>query len=226
MKLTRGCGFEIKAAAEDKTFSGYGSVFGNADCYNDIVEKGAFAKTIEKIDKSGQWPAMLLQHGGFFEEHLTPVGVWTKIEENDHGLYVEGKLADTPRGNELYALLKMQPRPAITGLSIGFYCTDSYDEKKDDTFFRHITGVDLLEISLVTFPANEQARIKDVKSEGITIRDAERALREAGFSRNDAKLILAKGYKGFLPCDAEKEERENNEIAAILRRSIACFKGE
>ena len=92
--------------------------------------------------------------------------------------------------------------------------------------FRHITGVDLLEISLVTFPANEQARIKDVKSEGITIRDAERALREAGFSRNDAKLILAKGYKSFLPCDAEKEERENNEIAAILRRSIACFKGE
>lgn len=144
MKATnRACHFEIKSAepqADDglMRFSGYGAVFGNIDKYGDVIERGAFAKTISEFKASGKWPAMLSQHGGWgvTAKDMTPVGVWTEMKEDDHGLYVEGVLADTERGRELYTLMKMQPRPAIDGMSIGFYCTDSFDEKQDGETLR------------------------------------------------------------------------------------------
>ena len=87
------------------TFSGYGAVFGNMDAYGDVIANGAFTKTIADFKTSGVWPAMLSQHGGWdmSAESLTPIGVWTEMREDEHGLYVEGRLADTPRGREMYA---------------------------------------------------------------------------------------------------------------------------
>jgi len=233
MKMNRSqCRLEIKSvqAAEEgheMSFSGYGAVFGNIDSYGDVIEKGAFAKSLEEFKASGRWPAMLSQHGGWgvTAKDMTPVGVWTKMEEDDHGLYVEGVLADTERGRELYTLMKMQPRPAIDGMSIGFYCTDSYDEKADGETLRHITGIDLVELSLVTFPANGEARVGEVKSEDLTVRDAEHALRDAGFSREAAKKILAKGFKSLSLRDAEEKE-STVELAEMLRHNISALKGK
>lgn len=232
MKMTRQeCRLEIKSAQtasseEGMTFSGYGAVFGNVDSYNDVIDKGAFANTIKSFKESGKWPAMLSQHGGWLSsaQDMTPVGVWTEMKEDDHGLYVEGKLADTPRGRELYELMKMTPRPAIDGMSIGYFVTDSSDEKKGDELIRHIKGIDLVELSLVTFPANKEARVADVKSEELTIRDAERALRDAGFSRAEAKRILASGFSSLSLRDAD--EKDDTEIAELLRRNIRAVRGK
>jgi phage head maturation protease len=60
------CHFEIKSDNNnDGYITGYGSVFGNVDSYGDVVAKGAFKKTIADAKTGvGQWPAMLLQHGG------------------------------------------------------------------------------------------------------------------------------------------------------------------
>ena len=62
---------------------------------------------------------MLMQHGGWGigADDMTPVGIWTSLAEDGIGLKVEGKLADTPRGREAYALLKMTPRPARGGVA-------------------------------------------------------------------------------------------------------------
>jgi len=234
MKMNRQeCHLEIKSAQnasseEGMTFSGYGAVFGNIDCYGDVIEKGAFANTIKSFKASGKWPAMLSQHGGWLSsaQDMTPVGVWTEMREDDHGLYVEGKLADTPRGRELYELMKMTPRPAIDGMSIGYFITDSTDEKKDGELIRHIKGIDLVELSLVTFPANKEARIADVKSEDLTIRDAERALRDAGFSRAEAKRILAEGFNSSLSLRDAEEKDDSSEIAELLRRNISAMSGK
>ena len=105
------CGLvELRAAPdagpEAMTFSGYGAVFGNVDAYGDVIAKGAFDRSIADFKASGAWPAMLSQHGGWdmSAESLTPIGVWTEMREDGHGLYVEGRLADTPRGREMYAL--------------------------------------------------------------------------------------------------------------------------
>lgn len=210
----------IKTDDETMTFSGYGAVFGNLDAYDDIIEKGAFTDTLSEITKSGKWPSMLSQHGGWgvTSQDNTPVGIWTKMIEDDHGLYVEGKLADTERGRELYTLMKMQPRPAIDGLSIGFRIKDSVDEVRNKKNVRIIKSIDLVEVSIVSFPANSEARISDVKSE-LTIRDAENALRDAGFSRTQAKEILSKGFKSSL-----REAENESEIALLLKQNIIKLK--
>jgi HK97 family phage prohead protease len=217
------CGLEVKLAsgdAADMTFSGYGAVFGNVDAWGDTILKGAFKDTLAEARKSGNWPAMLMQHGGFGADDMTPVGIWTGLSEDDTGLKVDGKLADTARGREAYALLKMQPRPAITGLSIGYRTKEFSIGTKPGEPKRSLKKVDLLEISLVTFPANPLARVGSVKSD-LTKRDAERALRDAGFSREEAKAIVADGYKGLSLRDAGNGL---SDVADQLRRNIETLR--
>jgi HK97 family phage prohead protease len=81
---------------KEMLFEGYGAVFGNVDSYGDVIQKGAFKESIREAKATGQWPAMLLQHGGWqmSADDLTPVGLWTDMEEDDTGLYLKGKLAD------------------------------------------------------------------------------------------------------------------------------------
>lgn len=216
---------DIKLAGADAgmTFSGYGAVFDNVDAYGDVIQKGAFAETIGRA-KSGAnpWPAMLIQHGGWQmdSESMTPVGIWTTMEEDSIGLKLEGKFADTPRGREAYGLLKMDPRPAIDGLSIGYIPKEWSMRSRPEEPRRTLKKVDLLEVSLVTFPANPKARVQSVKS-GLTVRDAERALRDVGFSQSEARRIVADGFKSFDPRDAG----DDAEIAEALRRSIAVLSG-
>ena len=221
-------GIEIKAgdAAAPMTFSGYGAVFGNVDAYGDVIAKGAFSRSIAEFKTSGIWPAMLSQHGGWGvgADDVTPIGVWTDIREDDHGLYVEGQLADTVRGREMYALMKMQPRSAINGMSIGYIAKEWTARSKPEEPRRTLNRIELIEISLVTFPANGKARVTGVKAAGDTptVREAEHALREAGFSRSQAKAILSGGMKAVPLRDAEEGDVE--ELAAALRRNISALK--
>lgn len=224
------CPFEVKlaapeeGAAETMTFSGYGAVFDNIDSYGDMLVKGAFAETLGRAKTSGQWPAMLLQHGGvgFNAEDMTPIGIWTEMREDDIGLYVEGKLADTARGREAHALLTMQPRPALNGLSIG-YITKSFEPRsRPEEPRRKLTKVDLVEVSLVTFPANPKARVAQVKAEIDEIselKDAERFLREAAnFSRSESVAFVSR-----IKAIAQREAGAEGELAALIRRAAAII---
>jgi HK97 family phage prohead protease len=211
---------EDGADVDEMLFSGYASVFGNVDSYGDVILKGAFRDTLKEAKKSGNWPAMLMQHGGWGmgADDLTPIGIWTSMEEDEVGLKVEGKLADTARGKEAYGLLKMTPRPAITGMSIGYYAKEFVLGTKPEEPRRTLKKVELVEVSLVTFPANGKARVQDVKSQP-DIRIAEQALRDAGFSRSEAKAILASGFKS-LP---QREAEELGQLAAMIERNIASL---
>lgn len=116
-------GLEIKSFNSDSgCFSGYASVFGNIDSHRDVVAKGAFEETLARAKSSGTWPAMLLMHGmGAAAEDKLPIGIWTEMREDSTGLFVEGKLAlKNTRGRDVYELMKMEPRPALNGLSIGY----------------------------------------------------------------------------------------------------------
>jgi uncharacterized protein len=158
--------FEMKSGTTDGIIVGYGSVFGNVDSYGDVVAAGAFKKTIANVQSGvSAWPAMLLQHGDETSQGKMPVGIWTSMEEDSKGLRLSGKLAlNTKRGRDTYELLKMKPRPALDGLSIGYRCTDYELHKAGSPARRTIKGVDLIEVSLVTFPANTRARVTSVKS--------------------------------------------------------------
>lgn len=196
------------------TFKGYGAVFGNVDAYGDVISPGAFADTLAASHKSGQWPAMLLQHGGWGmgSEDMTPIGIWTELAEDGHGLKVEGKLADTPRGREAYALLKMDPRPAINGLSIGYIAKEFSQRSKPEEPRRTLKKVDLMEVSLVTFPANGKARITGVKSFGDNEREIEEWLkRDAGLTSREAKTVISHGFKALL----RERDAASSELAAL-----------
>lgn len=172
--------FELKSISEDGTFTGYGSVFGVKDSYDEIVEPGAFVESL-----SVRKPALLWQH-----RSGEPIGVYSEIREDNIGLYMVGKLAlKTQRGAEAYELMKMG---AVSGLSIGFQTReDSYDKV---TGIRTLKKVDLWEVSLVTFPANDSARVQRVKTfeEMKSINEIEDCLRDAGFSRTEAKAIISR----------------------------------
>jgi len=194
--------FELKSIEENGIFSGYGSVFGNEDLGGDIVAKGAFTESIKNHANNKTMPAMLWQHNPD-----DVIGKYTKMAEDEHGLYVEGQLCmDTVKGREAYALLKMG---AMSGLSIGY--VPKKWEWDDENYTRTLKEVDLWETSIVTFPMNDKARIEDVKSldDIKTVRDMEHFLRDAkGFSKSEAGAVIATA-KAALRRDAEeKAEKE------------------
>ena len=183
---TRSYALQIKATGDDGTVEGYGSVFGVKDNYDDVIAAGAFIESLKMHKAAGTMPAMLWQH-----DSGEPIGIWTEMVEDAKGLRIKGHLAlETVRGKEAHALLKMG---ALNGLSIGFMSKQwAYDR---DTEVRTLTEIDLWEVSLVTFPANEKARVTNVKAspdEVVTPKDAERILREAGISKADATALVSR----------------------------------
>lgn len=200
-------GFELKTVGADGTIEGYGSVFGVKDSYADIIQKGAFQQSIKAHKENKTMPALLWQH-----DATQPIGVWTDMSEDDSGLKIKGKLAmDTVKGKEAHALLKMG---AINGLSIGFMSKEwAYDR---ETEIRTLTAVDLWEVSLVTFPANEQARVTNVKSvdDIQTLKDAERILRDSGFSKQDALAFVSR----VKALTSRSDSDEAGELKAALVR--------
>lgn len=180
---------EVKNVDDGGTFEGYAAAFGNVDAWNDIILAGAFKATLKEHKSKKTMPALLWQHIS-----SQPIGVLEDMSEDDFGLFVKGRLLrdDVQQAKEAHALLKAG---AIRGMSIGYYARDySMDEK---TWIRTLKKIDLIEASLVTFPANDAARVTGVKALGIkTIREFEAALRDVmGFSAGEAKRIASHGFK-------------------------------
>lgn len=177
---TRAITIDVKAVSEDGIIEGYGSVFNVKDSYDDIIKPGAYAETLAAHKAAGTMPVMLFQH-----DSSQPVGVWTEMVEDEKGLRVKGQLLlSIPEGRRVYELLKAK---AINGMSIGFVAKSwSYEEE-----LRILTAIDLWELSIVTFPANQKATVTAVKSvDSLSVRDAEQTLREVGFSKGDAKDFI------------------------------------
>jgi len=175
---------------ETGTFSGYASVFGGVDSYGDTIKKGAFKATLKAF-----MPKMFFNHNSYG----MPTGKWLSAQEDDHGLLVKGEL--TPGlgiATDLRAALK---HGTLDGLSIGGYLSKGdYQEHEEGRIITKWSR--LMEISLVTFPADSAARvdgnsIKSELTEAIdeieSVRDFERFLRDAGgFSKGAAVALVAR----------------------------------
>lgn len=228
MKLERrSYGLEIKFAGDTEakagTFSGYGAVFGNTDSYGDVISKGAFKESLKDWRKRKRLPPMLLQHGGFFgpAEDGIPVGVWTEMSEDDTGLLVKGELfaIDTDKGRYIHEGLKSG---ALDGLSIGYIAREVAYGKKPEDPPRTLKKLDLREVSIVTFPANEAARVDSAKSiEDIAkLSEAEAWLRdEAGLSNTQAVAIVSR-IKSLRPSDSESSSHLVRELGDHLINDI------
>jgi len=201
---------EIKAENSKGIFTGYGSIFGNEDQGNDVMQKGAFTKSL--VNRPVSKVKMLYQH-----KTDEPIGVFTDMYEDSKGLFVKGQLAmGTQKGREAYELLKMG---ALDGMSIGFRADpdkQGYNENKRGT--RTLKEVDLMEISLVTFPMNERALIENVKAGQKNIREWEKILRDAGsLSRTEAKI----GAKALSESLSQRDAGDDNKQLADLINKVA-----
>ena len=194
--------------SDQGVFEGYASVFNNTDLGNDVIKTGAFTKSIRRRKNSIK---LLWQH-----QSDNPIGVFDSIKEDEKGLYVKGRLVRHGQGEVAYELLKMG---ALDGMSIGFRVNPnkvSYDKR---TRKRVIEEVDLMEISLVTFPMNQLAKVEKVKSEGegTTIREWERLFREEiGLSRSDAKIAAGAAIDGLSRKSETVSERLGEESVSEL----------
>ena len=215
MELKRIDAAELKFSGDGDTMtlSGYGAVFGNVDAYGDVIAPGAFAASLAAHKAAGTMPQMLLEHG----TSPLPIGVWKSMAEDGHGLKVEGEFLTTSLGIDSW---KAARAGAIGGLSIGYRPTEFQMRQRPEDPRRLLKSVDLIEVSLVGRPANEKARVGQVKSIG-SIREFEDFLRdEGGFSAAEAKRLASDGFKALRRDDSG----DLAEVAEILRRNAALLK--
>lgn len=138
-------------------FEGYASLFGALDLGGDMVMPGAFAEGLRKLGATGV--KMLWQH-----DPAQLLGVWTSIAEDSRGLKVRGKLnLNVARARETLALMR---DGAIDGLSIGYRTQRAVKDARSGV--RRLYALDLIEITIVTFPMLPQARVESVKQDAPT----------------------------------------------------------
>lgn len=205
--------FEVKSVKSDGTITGYASVFGEIDSYRDVVVAGAFNNSLEKRyrAKARKGIPMLDQH-----DTRTPVGLWPidDVKEDNVGLLVTGQInMKVQKGVENHALAE---QGALSGLSIGY--TTELDDWDESGQVRILREVDLWEISMVTFPAGDSARITSVKAiSGLdTLSDCETLLRDAGFSKSETAAFVSR-IKALAPTRSDSADQDALAVKNALK---------
>ena len=130
-------------------FAGYAAVFDRVDRGGDVVRKGAFRRAVAA--GPGGVP-LLWQH-----DPGKPIGRIDYLAEDRRGLRVIGRLSQTAAAREAGALLRDR---AVEGLSFGYRVRGSANRTN-----RELMDLDLVEVSLVTFPMQPGARVHAVVNE-------------------------------------------------------------
>lgn len=204
----------IKLDGDTGKFAGYASVFGGVDSYGDTIVRGAYDSTLRSNGK----PKMFFNH----DSYALPIGKWMSAKEDEHGLFVEGELtAGNPQSDAVRAALK---HGTIDGLSIGFYLKKGdFEETEEGRVIRKVSK--LVEVSIVTFPADDAARVDlaSIKSEDIdsieTIRDFERFLRDAGgLSKGLSTALVSRAKLIFAPGEPDAGAAEAKAMADLEAR--------
>jgi HK97 family phage prohead protease len=184
MKEFRTFEFKVSKAESEKDIGfieGYASTFGNVDLGEDVVDQGAFQKTI--VDKKGIFP-ILLDHYS-----TKQIGWNLKASEDSYGLRVQGEIQlVTEEAKNRYMLAKRAVElDAKMGLSIG-YTTVKWEADFVNPRIRHLKEVKLWEYSMVTFPMNEMASITGAKSQWAPLFEQ---LQKSGYTVFQIKNALA-----------------------------------
>ena len=150
------CPFEVKAVdtetdPDNFIIEGLASPYGNIDSYRDVVMPGSF--TTDIISKGAGRP-ILWQHN-----RSEPIGKG-EIADQTAGLACRIRLPkeDTFVSGRVMPQVKIK---SVTGLSIGYRTVK--EEWDDVARVNRLLEIELKEISLVTFPANDNARITAAK---------------------------------------------------------------
>ena len=168
-------------------YSGYASVFGGVDSYGDTIVKGAFASTL----RNNGTPKMFFDH-----DWSMPIARIDVAKEDDHGLMIEWEM--TPKMSKAADVQAALEHGTLDGLSIGGYVkAGDYDETETGRVIRK--WANLMEVSVVAFPADAAARVAkgadfaEAIDELKSLKEIERFLRDAGgFSKGAATALVAR----------------------------------
>jgi HK97 family phage prohead protease len=149
--LPQGC----KVDAETREIEFYGSVFGNRDSTGDVVDRGAFAKTIGE-----RMPKKLIK---VFRNHWDPVGMPVELREDAYGLYCKAKIDRTAIGDET---LEQCISGTLAHASFMYRVLQWRREENDGEETLHLVELKLYETGPVNFPANELATILAASKSG------------------------------------------------------------
>lgn len=193
---------ELKAGRRGEV-EGYASRFGELDQGGDVVARGAYADSLR-----ARMPKMLWQH-----DPNEPIGVWDQASEDDTGLYVKGRVMDTiTKGRDVLEMLRSG---VIDGMSIGYRADRA---SKGVNGERVLERLSLFEVSMVTFPMLESARVDMVKASSMTQREFEGILtQDAGLSRSVARSLMSGGLDAV---KAMRDAGDGEGLAEALRSLI------
>lgn len=191
--------FEIKASAEN-TIEGYAAYFGNVDSYGDIIEQGAFSKTLKENNNRVK---VLWQHNT-----NEPIGKPIQMEQDSKGLYIKAKISMTDVGRKAMELMR---DGVIDEMSIGYdIIKDEFKGKN-----RMLKELRLWEFSPVTFAANEKARITSAKNFNDLLYDIKHA------DKNEIINAITKLNELLASLEPENnsthEQKEAEEVQQILQ---------
>lgn len=190
--------FEIKAS-QDNTIEGYAAYFGNIDSYGDIIENGAFSKTLK--ENAGR-VKVLWQH-----DTNEPIGKPVTMEQDSKGLYIKAKISMTDTGRKAMELMR---DGVIDEMSIGYdIIKDEYKGKN-----RMLKELRLWEFSPVTFAANEKAKITSAKSLSELLYDIKHA--DIGEIKNAIERLNSL-LKQLEPVEPTQGDDEAETVDAILQ---------
>lgn len=153
---------------DDNYVEGYASTFGNVDKVGDIVEKGAFSKTLTARKEPVRF---LWQH-----DANSPIGKIEELREDAKGLYFRARFATTTAGQDARKALQ---EGVVDRFSIGYQIVQQKADQLNGRRINRLKEVRLLEVSLVTFPANEEAiatAVKAAAAEGAELSEENQAL--------------------------------------------------
>ena len=157
--------FKTDGLAEGE-FTGYASVFGNKDSYGDVVLQGAFANTLAEWERKGVPIPLLWGHNTADPDFN--LGEIVSAEEDDHGLKVHGRLdMESPKSAQTYRLLKsgrVNQMSFAYGVVDGAYIQPEGEGKTWRDAYYELRELELYEVSIVPFGANQETEILAVKS--------------------------------------------------------------
>ena len=153
------CEAEFKAGSEAGVVEGMASTF-QRDLYDDVVDPGAFKKTVSERVPAGRVP--------LFDSHVwngrNTLGTVIEAMESEHGLPFKAKLSSAPSVQDIKVkMLEGHLKFVSIGFSVVRATFEEMVEKGAKVFIRHLQEVILWEISVVPIPANEGAKLTLVK---------------------------------------------------------------
>lgn len=208
LKLLEFQAVELKLSDDNLAFAGYASVFNGVDAYGDTVLPGAFAETIKNRSRP------IRMH--YNHDPRTVIGKWVDVAEDGKGLFMKGEL--TPGHSLASDVRASMKHGTVDGLSIGYRVPSGGSAKAGKV--RQLKRIDLVEVSIVTTPADLNARIlpdsiKSAVDSLRTLRDIEQFLRDTGWSRGDAEHFV-KRCKSVIQGEPEGGGEGNGVTAGIL----------